>query len=160
MKKLKVVDLFSGAGGFSEGFHQAGFEVVAAVDNDEKALAAHEHNHPETEHYLIDVTKEDIAEILADWNADVVIGSPPCKKFSNANPARNWDEGMELVDEFFRVIDELDPKYWVGENVPPSQKPIEDKYHTSGYLLNAANFGAPQTRHRYFFGNFPRPKGN
>ena len=79
---MKVIDLFSGAGGFSEGLKLAGHEVILAVDNWEPALKTHELNHSECEHWCVDITKVQPA-IFPE--ADIIIGSPPCQKFSNGS---------------------------------------------------------------------------
>ncbi len=157
MIKNRVLDLFCGAGGFSEGFKQAGFEIVAAIDNDEKALKAHELNHPETDHIIGEIGKTDLS-FLSKTNADVIIGSPPCPNFSVANTTnKDAKEGMRLVYEFIKLIKKIKPKYWIGENVPPSQSIIERSINTRGYVFNAADFGVPQKRRRYFFGDYPKP---
>ena len=76
---LKIVDLFCGAGGFSEGFRQAGFDIILGVDNWDIALQTFEHNH------FCKSTKLDVRDIHSLPKCDVIIGSPPCQSFSNAN---------------------------------------------------------------------------
>lgn len=156
----KVVDLFCGAGGFSEGFRQAGFDIVLAIDYDEDALKTHMLNHPETDHLLAEIGHPDykdvIVEIIKSYNPDVIIGSPPCQNFSIANTNKDETVGMELMNEFLRIVDIVNPQYWVGENVRGVKKYL-DKKLISGLLLNSANYGVPQKRLRYFFGNYPKP---
>lgn len=158
--RLKVVDLFCGAGGFSEGFRQAGFDIVLAIDFDEDALQTHMINHPETDHLLAEIGhpdyKDDIVEIIKSYNPDVIIGSPPCQNFSIANTKKDESIGMELMNEFLRIVEKINPKYWVGENVRGVKKYLDRKL-VPGKLLNSANYGVPQKRYRYFFGSYPVP---
>ena len=154
---MKVVDLFCGAGGFSEGFRQAGFDIVAAVDNNSQALTSHQINHPETNHYELDIATEDLS-FLANYKPDVIIGSPPCTNFSRANNLNSDpSKGMELVDKFLDFVRLVKPKYWVSENVVQVRPHIR-KHGFNGYKLNSVDFGVPQKRERYFFGEFIRPR--
>src|SRR5436309_15945261 len=93
---LTVVDVFSGAGGLTEGFRQAGFQVLAAVDNWAPAVETHRKNHPDTE-----VIAQDVAELGPDIlpPVDVLVGSPPCTEFSFAKRGGGGDtaKGMKLV---------------------------------------------------------------
>ena len=88
MPKLKVIDLFCGAGGFSEGFRQMGFEVTHAIDNWNPALVAHKENQPEAE-----VIKADIASLDPHQfpKPDVIIGGPPCTEFSGSKRGGGGD---------------------------------------------------------------------
>lgn len=139
-----VIVLFSGCGGFSEGFKQAGFNIVWANDIWKIALQSHKLNHPQAKHVL-----EDIRKIKDFPSAPIVIGSPPCQNFSRGNPNGNHEVGMELVREFERVIDIVQPKYWVWENVP-----YVAGFYPNHFILNAFNFGLSQKRARCFVSNF------
>jgi DNA (cytosine-5)-methyltransferase 1 len=129
-----AVDLFSGAGGLSLGFEQAGFDIVLAVECDALHAAAHAYNFPRCAILNCDVAKlrydvlfHAIKQGLAkhgrdpkDWNGevDVVIGGPPCQGFSvigkrDAQEARN-----KLVYAFASVVQVLQPRYFAMENVP------------------------------------------
>ena len=141
---LNVIVLFSGCGGFSEGFKQAGFNIVYANDNWKYALQSHELNHPNCEHVL-----DDIRNLEVFPSARIVIGSPPCQKFSNANKKRNPELGLELVKEFERVVKIVNPEYWVWENVPAVAK-----YYKNSSILDAYDFGLAQHRKRCFVSNF------
>jgi len=145
--RLRVIDLFCGAGGFSEGFRQAGHEIILGVDLDEDALATHEANHQQTEHWL-----EDARRIAALPKADVVIGSPPCVPFSRGNPKRNLD--IVLCLEFLRLALTAHPSFFVLENVPDAGEVLPIK----GVVVNAVEFGVPQRRIRWFGGMFPPPR--
>ncbi len=143
---LRVVDLFCGAGGFSEGFRQAGHEIVLAIDWDEDALKSHEANHPGAEHWL-----EDIRRIGALPSADVVIGSPPCIPLSRGNPRRDFD--ISLCMDFLRLALTARPTFFVMENVPDAAYRVPLR----GVTLDATDFGVPQHRVRWFGGMFPPP---
>lgn len=148
-----VVDLFCGAGGFSEGFRRAGFEIVLGVDREPKMLVAFRANHPETEVWERDVLTIDPGELP---DADVIIGSPPCQDFSNANPKRKPERGMILVNWMLDAVRTKKPKFWVLENVRglaeflPPRVPVVR-------VLNAVEYGVPQTRVRLFAGDYPIP---
>ncbi len=169
-RSLVCADLFSGAGGFSEGFRQAGFIVRIAVDTWQPAAETHEKNHPESTFLRADVLTlrpKDIGEV------DVLIGSPPCAEFSYANRGGGGDIslGMRLVYRFFRFVYELQPSWWILENVPrlldylPDEVPLaalglkargtfEIPMRTT---LSSAAYGVPQKRTRAFIGKFVLP---
>lgn len=135
-RRLTVIDFFCGAGGFSEGFRRAGFDIVMGVDNWKPAIETHNFNHD-----LSDVTKsvldfENIEEIQNLPDTDVIIGSPPCQLFSISNRGGNADkeDGIRLIKAFFKIIavkkfqkDSI-LKAWLMENVPNSQKFVEVSY--------------------------------
>ena len=157
MRAPTVVDLFCGAGGFSEGFRRAGFRVVLGVDKEPRMLAAFKANHPDAEAWERDVLEIDPAELP---DADVIIGSPPCQPFSVANTRRTPEavrRGMELVDWMLRVVREKRPRFWVLENVPPVAK-ILPKWIPVVRVLNAVEYGVPQRRLRCFAGDYPVPR--
>src|ERR1700733_5954179 len=95
MTAFKVVDLFAGAGGLSEGFRQAGFAVVAGSDNDPDATATYAANFPEATVITGDIRATDIKERILSVarNADVLVGGPPCQAFSQVrNHTRMIDD--------------------------------------------------------------------
>ena len=156
---MNVIDLFSGVGGFSLGFKQEGFNVSLAVDNWRVAIDSHKANHPETDHLLSDIRKVK-AKHLERYNAHVVLGSPPCQQFSVANNNPDVAKGLELTNLFLDLIDELNPKYWIMENVPGVIKNVRSRIIKLGgrtHILNAADYGTPQIRKRAFCGYFPFP---
>jgi DNA (cytosine-5)-methyltransferase 1 len=169
--KLKVLDLFSGAGGLSEGFRQMGFEIVAAVDNWTPAIVAHQANHPETNNIKADISKLDPSEFK---DIDVIIGGPPCTEFSYSKKGGGGDieKGMKLVLRFLYFVYKIKPRWWVMENVPrllntlPYEVPLNKiGVKRSGvlkipmrYVLNAADYGNPQKRLRLISGNYPLPE--
>lgn len=185
-KKLKVLDFFCGGGGFSEGFRQAGFNVIWAVDLWQPAVDTHNENHPETTAIKGDVIKlsmlpdKEFHETIPD--AEVIIGSPPCTAFSNSNKSGNGDKakGIALIEAYLKIIARKKYKknsvlkYWILENVPKVQSHIKDVYTADDLKLegkfklivkgenagvyNAKYFGVPSNRKRYFCGDFPKPE--
>lgn len=166
---LSVGDLYSGAGGFSEGFRQAGFEIKWAVDNWAPAALTYNKNLG-VEVFTDDIQSMDLRKLE---KVDVIIGSPPCQGFSFANRAGNGDKklGLSLVNKFFEIVEKKKPEYWIMENVPNTKRflPIEEKDNeiivenydikpTNLLILNSADYGVPQKRKRMFFGRFPVPK--
>ncbi|WP_171005425.1 DNA cytosine methyltransferase [Bacillus sp. E(2018)] len=125
MDKLKIIDLFAGAGGLSNGFEQTeSFEVVCAVELNGEALETYQENHKEKSIlYRQDITtffpskEEELAKIPK--NELVVVGGPPCQGFSNANRQKNYllSGNNKLVREFVRVIRDLKPVAFLMENV-------------------------------------------
>ena len=106
-KKYTYIDLFSGSGGFSLGFDQAGFENIFSVEYDHENCDTYRYNFPN--HHLIecDITKlenENILEIVGGRPVDVVIGGPPCQGFSMAgNIGRKFaDDPRNLLFKEFR----------------------------------------------------------
>jgi site-specific DNA-cytosine methylase len=147
---MKVIDLFCGAGGFSEGFRQAGYEIVLGVDTWSDAIESFKVNQKS------DGWIRDIRDITILPDCDVIIGSPPCQCFSVANYKRrnnngnNLDiQGLELVHEFERIIKLNKPKYWVWENVEPIKK-----FYRQAFIINSFDVGVPQKRRRAFVANF------
>ena len=130
-----MVDLFCGAGGLSEGFRQAGFRTVLAVDSNPVALRTYRLNHPEVpdDRVLCEDLKdfrqdgERLARIIADQPIDVLIGGPPCQGFSRAGwrsrgTGRRFtateDDRNYLFRELVGLLDVLRPRIFVMENVP------------------------------------------
>lgn len=155
---MKVVSLFSGAGGLDLGFIQAGHEIIWANDLYEDAVKTYESNIGS--HIVCRDIKEVKAEEIPD--CDIIIGGFPCQGFSVANVKRNIsDERNELYKELVRIINAKRPKFFVAENVKGLMsfykgeifKMILSDFSNLGYkvtskLLNAADFGVPQKRER------------
>jgi len=151
---MKVIDLFCGAGGFSEGFKQVGFEIVAGVDNWIKALQSFKKNFPNAEVIYKDVCflkKEQLPDF------DILIGSPPCKEWSTGKGYDKRTLDDSLIKAFERIVIETSPKYWVWENAPDTIK--YKGIDTYKEILNAYDFGVPQNRKRCFHSNFKLPRG-
>jgi len=147
---MKVADLYCGGGLFSEGFRQAGFEVVAGVDNWGVALQSFRKNHANAEVIYRDVTflsPKDLPEF------DVLIGSPPCQEWSMGKQGkRTFDK--KCIDAFMKLVWQTLPKFWVWECAPETKS-----LSKNAEILNAYDFGVPQIRPRAFHANFELPKG-
>lgn len=157
----QAIDLFCGAGGASCGIDAAGFEVAAAVDTDDDALNTHAENLPgyTITHDLSDVDPSILPERAQQ--PDYVHGSPPCKGFSTANDNRHIDDDRNsLVFDYIDWLAELQPAVATMENVTGMANitdhfmdHVEAAFREAGYavkwrVLNAADYGVPQTRRR------------
>ena len=161
---MKAVSLFSGAGGMDVGFKAAGFEIVAANELDKHACETFQANHPDTL-----LLEGDIDNCGADLNEftgiDVVFGGPPCQGFSVAGKMDPDDPRSKLIFNFCSIVEQLQPKAFVMENVKSlgSLSKFEcvrialiSRFQKAGYsvtihILNAKDFGVPQSRERVFF---------
>lgn len=190
-----AIDLFAGAGGFSLGIEQAGFDVAVAVEHDPIHAAVYAFNFPHTKVLCADVAQlsgHNIQKAVAEWTAansqwygetsdrlgrcpsgnrtskisiDVVFGGPPCQGFSTIGKGQIDDVRNTLVFEFCRLVKELQPRYFVMENVPGLRgskyssilERLLSEFQAAGYevtepiqVLDASNFGVPQQRRRLF----------
>ena len=165
-----AVDLFAGAGGMTLGFEQAGFSVLAAVEFDPIHASVHEYNFPFWTTIcksVIDITGREIRDRSAIGNndIDVVFGGPPCQGFSLMGKRNLKDDRNSLVFHFIRLVLDLKPKFFVMENVRGMTigkhkevlQNVIKTYKEHGYqvrenyrVLNAADYGVPQNRHRLF----------
>lgn len=170
------VDLFSGAGGLTLGAELAGIRVTAAVELNGPAAEAYRRNHSDTILLQTDIRNVHAIERRRDRPL-ILFGGPPCQGFSTSNQrtrshtnVQNW-----LFREFFRIADLLHPDWIVFENVKGLLETasgrfsagIEREFETRNYgyakwMLNAVDFGVPQTRFRLFFvgkreGRVPEP---
>ena len=165
-KKIKTVDLFCGAGGFTEGFRKAGgFDPVLAIDFDKQAIDTFSYNHPRVRAVCKDISsidEDELRELTGGSEIDVVIGGPPCQGFSLAGRRIPEDPKNRLFRDFVRVVNTCKPKIFVFENVAGLVsmqsglvlEAICDEFERIGYsvnyaILNSATFGAPQARPRF-----------
>lgn len=173
-RKRTFIDLFAGAGGISEGFRQAGWRPVAGTDIDPDACATYLLNFPEAETIWGDLRDPDIHSGLLERAkaVDVVAGGPPCQGFSQVrNHVRLIDDPKNsLYREFVQLVGHLEPRAFVMENVPGmAQMGVVDqvegdlscggRYVVHPMVLDAADFGVPQTRKRIVFIGFHRDLG-
>jgi DNA (cytosine-5)-methyltransferase 1 len=167
-KKITAIDLFSGCGGFSYGFQQAGFHVILGVDNTEIALKTFEKNHDNSKALLLDLHKESAIDTIIKESdgkeIDVIIAGPPCQGFSLTGSRKENDERNSLFYAVFRLAEKTNPKAIIIENVPglltlyggKAKKEIIELCDKMGYncnpkLLYAPDYGVPQIRKRVFF---------
>lgn len=171
---MKIIDLFSGVGGLSQGFEWSGFEPVVAIDFWDDAIKTYNHNRKNKVGISMDVTQfndELLTNILKEHKIDGIIGGPPCQGFSTArlsnatekigkiNESRN-----HLYLEFYRTVNIVRPKFFLIENVRglvsankgAFVKDIIERFGSIGYnvsykILNASDYGVPQNRQRVFF---------
>ena len=145
---FSAIDLFSGAGGLSKGFEQAGFIIKAAFEKNAYARQTYTHNFPGV------VIRENV--IGANYTQlqdqvgtiDVVIGGPPCQGFSNANRQHNQAISLnnKLVKEFIRAILELRPKAFVMENVGALKSDVHRFYFEEADREMREKYGIPFRR--------------
>lgn len=165
-----AVDLFAGAGGMTLGFEQAGFDVLASVEIDPIHCATHQFNFPFWKIFcksIVEITSEEIRNEsgIGDQEIDVVFGGPPCQGFSLIGKRNLDDPRNALVDQYIRLVLDLQPKFVVLENVKGMTVgkhrefilEIIYKFEENGYqvlknykILNAAEYGVPQNRERLF----------
>jgi site-specific DNA-cytosine methylase len=161
---LYVIDLFCGAGGFSEGAKQAGATVVLAVDCWKDAIDVHNANHPECEHWC-----EELGGNVGEFAGRVrslidmrvppggrvhIHASPPCQNLSSANHKRKEDTGLFLVTWTLQVIHALSPDTHTLEQVlSPTIKSYCE--HMISRVYDTSNHGISQTRRRIICGFCP-----
>lgn len=176
--KITVIDLFAAPGGLSLGFEKAGFDVIKAVDKDEMAAKTYKKNLSDADFLVKDVRSLNGDGFLLGEDVDVVIGGPPCQGFSMAGRRNAEDDRNNLVYQFARLVREIQPKWFVMENVYGLAsmengeviKEVAEEFKKGGYearwkVLNATDYGVPQKRKRLFLiGNnvgqpieFPEP---
>ena len=166
-----AIDLFAGAGGFGLGFAMAGYDVPLSLEIDTWACDTLRYNHPNMtvlQGDIRDFTTSTSVRGLFSLKPDIIIGGPPCQGFSIAGPARKdpTDPRNSLFMNFAQWISFLEPSAFIMENVKGllSRKNIEGEkvidiiqktfkelgYFIEVWILNAANYGVPQTRERVF----------
>jgi DNA (cytosine-5)-methyltransferase 1 len=182
-QELPVVSLFSGSGGLDEGFFQAGFSPVLAMDNDRAACQTFERNHPG-----VRVLKKDLSQAANGYVIDRlselpspvrpigVIGGPPCQAFSMSNVhKRSDDPRLKLPENYAHILTELNKHYGLDFFVFENVLGLKHKAHSElfGYFkerfaaagfnvfegeLDAQDFGVAQVRKRVFVVGFNKQK--
>lgn len=173
VRKIKVLDLFAGAGGFGLGFRMASnkYKLIGSLEVDKWAVETLKANNHEKQKIIhSDIRKfKTSKQILSacPTKPDVIIGGPPCQGFSYAGPTKDpKDPRNSLFKNFAKWVKVLEPKAFVMENVrgllsgknEKGEKVIDiivETFRKAGYTtniweLNAANFGVPQNRERIF----------
>ena len=163
---MKVLDLFSGVGGFSYGFEMAGFKCVAGIEFDKSISESFAKNHKNAIAFCGDIknfSPQEIYDKIGD--IDVIIGGPPCQGFSLKGKRKGLDDERNfLFKEYIKFVEFFKPKYFVLENVVAMlsdsggyfKDEIKKAFEDIGYfvdvgILNSVDFGVPQNRKRAIF---------
>lgn len=165
---LRAISLFSGGGGMDIGFDRAGFEHVANYEIMEGAGSVLRAAHPDWS--VFSGPEGDVRNV--EWSRyrgqiDVLHGGPPCQPFSNAGRQNGPLDVRDMIPQFVRAVKEIQPRAFVCENVSGLATkrfqdyvqetiigPLQGSYVIRQFILNAADFGVPQTRRRVFFVGF------
>lgn len=155
---LTVIDLFAGCGGLTLGFREAGFQPILAVEWDTDAAKTYELNFGQHIVWNDDGKPAKLEDVPQFPKADVLVGGPPCQGFSPLNMRGVGLDRRGLWREYLKALEQAEPVVFVMENVPELLKSAE--YHSfktaaeklgytvNGRILNAADYGVPQTRKR------------
>ena len=167
---MKIISLFTGAGGLDLGFEEAGFKIIWANEFDKTIWETFELNFPKTKldkRSIVNVPSSDIPE------SEGIIGGPPCQSWSEAGAGRgiNDDRG-KLFFEYVRILKDKKPLFFLAENVSgilserhkDAFNKILKQFKKIGYnvnfkLLNANNYGVPQDRERVIIVGFRKDTG-
>lgn len=166
---MKIVNLFSGAGGFGLGAKRAGFDLSVSIENDPQTISVHRKNLPKSplwEKDIFTLSGEEISHVFEFKHREVdgVIGGPPCQGFSFIGRRDACDPRNHLFIRFFDIVSDVLPKFFLAENVlgilskkntrivSEALSKVEGKYEIfSPIRLVASEFGVPTTRERVFF---------
>lgn len=167
---MNFVDLFSGAGGLSLGFMEAGFKPIFSVENWKPAVETHKRNFSVGKLFtdsVAELNANDLIDLTEGVEINCVVGGPPCQGFSTIGKRINEDPRNRMIFEFARIIRKLNPQAFVMENVRGMfsanngafKDALTDVFENLGYqvrtnILCAADFGVPQIRYRGFFIGF------
>lgn len=169
---IKICELFSGVGGMTLGAARAGFDICGVVDIDAHACRDHTVNFPKTpcwQKNVLHITGNDLVEKFGIEKKEEfgIIGGPPCQGFSVMGQMDRKDPRNRLFGRFFSIVDELQPSFFVAENVPGilhknydclrgnALAVVTKKYDVlPPMLFKASDYGAPTTRTRAFFIGF------
>ncbi|AWM35296.1 DNA (cytosine-5-)-methyltransferase [Hymenobacter nivis] len=167
--KYKAVDFFCGAGGMTNGFRKAGVNVIAGVDFDHDCRKTYEDNNVGSKFILADIKTLTFREFTKQTKIRVgddhliFIGCSPCQYWSKIKTdKKKSEESKNLLNDFRRFVDHYNPGTVVIENVPgiltkKVESPLDDflaflstkGYHFDKKVINAMNYGVPQTRRRF-----------
>lgn len=164
-----TIDLFAGVGGLSLSAARAGFNVKCAVEIDKQAVATHTINFPNTAHVTGDVHALSGEKLLKETGVSPgalsgLIGGPPCQGFSAIGLRAAADPRNDLLVDFFRLVAEVGPAFYLAENVPgvlderntallkEASGRVPKRYvQLEPFVVKASGYGAPTTRTRVFF---------
>ncbi|RYG87549.1 MAG: DNA cytosine methyltransferase [Alphaproteobacteria bacterium] len=172
---MRLVDLFCGTGGFSRGAHMAGFKVAVAFDIDPILSSSYSTNFPHTkvvQHDVAVLTGDDVQR-EAGGPVDGLFGGPPCQGFSDIGRRDITDVRRRLLWHFFRLVREVQPTFFVMENVRGLLYPenigeleaaiaqVSDEYEISDPIVwDASQFGAATKRNRLFVVGVHKDRGD
>lgn len=178
-KQITAIDLFSGCGGLSLGFLQAGFDVLLGIDADEAALKTYAYNHKNSKALNLDLSTDEaidtIASELRTSKLDLIIAGPPCQGFSLTGSRDINDTRNTLYLEVVKAVKRFKPTAFLIENVPGMatlyggkvKEQIITTFEDMGYAVSvtekpllAADYGVPQKRKRMFFVGFLKEYGH
>lgn len=158
--KNKVVDLFSGGGGLSLGFKNAGFEIQAVFDNWQPAIDFYKANFNSHPIIKYDLSKPLAVNEIIKFEPNIIIGGPPCQDFSSAGKRDETLGRADLTVYFAQIISKIKPFLFVMENVERAKSSNSMKkaldilkqsnYGISQIVLDASKCGVPQKRKRFF----------
>lgn len=160
-----AIDIFAGGGGLTVGLKKAGFRVVAAVEIEPHAFSTYKANHPEVRAFKQDVRTvkgKSLLKFSPTGKVDLLSGCPPCQGFSALTSKKKVDADPrnQLVLEMSRLVEEVNPRIVMMENVPGLPKKgkvlfdeLLQKLDSLGYVINydvlqVADYGIPQSRQR------------
>ncbi|MDD2192244.1 MAG: DNA cytosine methyltransferase [Bacteroidales bacterium] len=161
---MKIVSLFSGAGGLDLGFQKVGFDVIWANEYDKEIWETFEKNHPNTildKRSIVDIPVDEVPE------CDGIIGGPPCQSWSEAGAMKGiQDKRGQLFYDFIRILSAKQPKFFLAENVSgmlidkhtEALSNIKEMFRNAGIgyelsfaMVNASEYNVPQDRKRVIF---------
>ena len=178
VEEIYAVDMFSGAGGITQGLKQAGYSVIMATDIDKDFSTAHRHNHPNVPFLERDITELTPKEFSKSIRATpfvnghpihLVSGGPPCQGFSMTGRRKSDDPRNQLFQHYLNVLKELKPQFFFMENVTGMLsmkqtasgkkgeffdhimdmfRKVLPEYEIDYRVINMADYGVPQTRRR------------
>lgn len=155
---MNVVDLFSGCGGLSLGFENAGFNIIKAFDNWRPAVETYNMNFTH-QCEMLDLSREEAIIKINELKPDIIIGGPPCQDFSIAGKGNHQGEKANLTLSFAKIVSKVKPNIFVMENVYNIErmnilKEAVDIFKKNGYGLtseiwDASYMNVPQARKRF-----------
>ncbi|ERJ74972.1 DNA cytosine methyltransferase [Prevotella sp. F0091] len=163
---MRLISLFSGAGGLDKGFHNAGFRTIVANEFDKKICPTFRANFPGTK--LIEGDIRNISSDAFPMNPVGIIGGPPCQSWSEAGTLKGIEDARgQLFYEYIRILRDTQPLFFVAENVPgmlakrhaDAVRGFMNLFDQAGYdvnlkMLNANDFDVPEDRNRVFYIGF------
>lgn len=158
---MKVIDLFCGCGGFSQGLKQAGYNIVQSYDNWDLAINVYKANFQHTLYNLdLGNIQDEDTNRMKEVKPDIIVGGPPCQDYSSAGNRDEKGGRADLTVDFANIVVKVKPKYFIMENVSDIRKystlgVAKDIFKEAGYglsevVLDASYYGVPQSRKRYF----------